>query len=85
MITKQLVAEKLLAYMQHQLSLPQLVAWAEDAYLDGDFPEADALVLSEILGKIGVADVDNFGLLWSDCDEMMIKLGYKIQVLATAA
>lgn len=35
-----------------------------------------------VLGKLGVADVNNFGLLWEDCEELMAQLGYKMKVEA---
>ena len=85
MVNKKIVAHKLLAYLQHNLSLEDLVDWAETAYMEGDFEQDDAQILTDILGKIGLADTENFGLLWSDCEYMMSKLGYNIQVLASAA
>jgi len=38
-ITDQVVAEKLIAYLHHESSLSELVAWAEQAMLDGEFAE----------------------------------------------
>ena len=82
MITKQTVATKLLAYMQHQISSKTLVDWAENLMMEGDFEESEADILTEIVAKIGLADVNNFGLLWEDCEEIMQKLGYNIKVEA---
>jgi len=36
-ITRKTVADKLAAYLHHRLSLAQLVDWAEQAMMDGDF------------------------------------------------
>ena len=35
-ITHQMVADKLAAYLQHDLSLDGLVAWAESAMMEGN-------------------------------------------------
>ncbi len=37
MITQQIVSEKLLAYLDNQLSLNQIVAWAEQVMSEGNF------------------------------------------------
>ena len=84
-ITKDKVERKLLSYRQNKTSLTQLVHWAENAIMTSDFHEGDEKVLREVLGKLGLADVKEFGLSWEDCDTMMRKLGYKIKVDATAA
>ena len=42
MITKQDVAEKIAAWLRHEITQEQLVAWAEEAIDEGDFPDADA-------------------------------------------
>jgi hypothetical protein len=83
-ITKQTVANKLTAYLHHRLSLGQLVDWAENALLDGDFTARDATVLSPLVGRLGLADVRAFGLTWEDCEELLAQLGYTahVQVIA---
>lgn len=81
-ITKQFIAKQLLAYMSHQLSLSQLVSWAESAIVEGGFEPGSEKEIRTVLGKLGVADVDQFGLLWEDCEELMNQLGYKMKVEA---
>jgi hypothetical protein len=48
--------------------------------MDGDIAEEDMEVVSEVTARIGLADANNFGLLWEDCDEMLAKLGYKLHL-----
>ena len=36
-ITRQTVVDKLAAYLQHELSLPTLVTWAETALMEDEF------------------------------------------------
>lgn len=85
MITKQLVAQKILAYLHHELPLDQLVNWAENALMDGPFHPADAELLTDVLGRVGLADAENFGLLWEDCEAFMRRLGYELRVEAKLA
>ena len=84
-ITRTTVADKLLGYMRHQLTLSQLVAWSEDAILNAELAEGDEALLMEILGKLGVADVRAFGLTWEECEQIMRRLGYTLHIEASRA
>ena len=83
-ITKQIVAEKIAAYLHHEITLAQLVDWAERALLDGELAEPDAPTLSTVIARLGVADVRAFGLAWDDCEDLLHKLGFapRVQVVA---
>ncbi len=80
MITKQAAAQQLLRYLHHQINLASLVNWAEEAIMNGGFEQGGEKVLREVLGKMAVADVADFGLLWEDCENLMLQLGYKINI-----
>lgn len=82
MITKQYVARQLLAYMSHQISLADLVTWAENSIMDGGFEPSSEVEIRQVLGILGVANVSDFGLLWEDCEQLMLLLGYKMKVEA---
>jgi hypothetical protein len=75
-ITKQSVADKIAAYLHHEITLAQLV--------DGEFAEHDVATLSHVVSRLGVADVRAFGLAWDDCDELLRKLGFvpRVEVVA---
>jgi hypothetical protein len=79
-ITKQVVADKIAAYLHHGITLEQLVDWAENALLDGEFPEEDAATLSSVVARLGVADVRAFGLAWVDCEELLGRLGFSARI-----
>jgi hypothetical protein len=83
-ITKQDVADRIVAYLHHQTTLAQLVDWSERALMDGEFAEPDAATLSEVVSRLGVADVRAFGLAWDDCEELLRKLGFapRVEVVA---
>lgn len=85
MITKQTVADKIAAYLHHEITLPQLVDWAENAMMEGEFAEGDATTISSVIARLGVADVRAFGLAWEDCEELLGKLGYAPRVVVVSA
>ena len=85
MITKQDVAEKIAAWLRHEITQEQLVAWAEEAIDEGDFPDADASELAQVVGRLGLADVKAFGLAWDDCEALLKRLGFTAKVEITAA
>ncbi len=84
MITKKTIADKLLAYLQHHLALEDLVSWAEVSLIDADYEDDTAHSIRNTLSKLGLADVKAFGLEWKDCEAMMQKLGFKLEVSALA-
>jgi len=83
--TKQTVADKVGAYLRHDISLTELVSWAEMVMMDGEFAEQDASVLSDVVARLGVADVRAFGLAWEDCEQLLRQLGYTARVDIVAA
>lgn len=85
MITKQDVAQHLLNYMNHKISLAELVGWAENAIMVGGVAPDNTKVLMQILGRIAAADVKEFGLLWEDCESIMRDLGFTLKVDASLA
>ena len=80
LVTKQTAAQKLTAYLHHEMSLVQLVDWAETALLDGEFADQDADALRFVVSQLGVADVRAFGLTWEDCENLLDRLGYRTRV-----
>lgn len=79
-ITPQIVAAKLTAYLHHQLTIEDLVDWAEKAMMQGEFGGEQAQQTRDVVARLGVADVRAFGLTWEDCEELLRKLGYSARV-----
>ncbi len=84
-ITKKAVADKIAAYLHHEITLAQLVDWSEHVLLDGELAEHDAKTLSSVIAHLGVADVRAFGLAWEDCEELLKKLGFAPRVEVVSA
>jgi len=82
-ITRPIAADKIADYLHGKTSQAELVDWAECAMMDADFDAADADVLSDIVGRLGLADVAEFGLRWQDCEEFLRRLGYRATVIVS--
>jgi hypothetical protein len=81
MITRQLILDKLNAYLNHQLTLAELVDWAETTLVEPDIPEyEDADSLMDILMYLGAADTKGFPLTWEVLSDFVEQLGGNIRV-----
>ncbi len=79
-LTKQQLAVNMLNYLQHKTTLPELVEWAESAFMDGEIQGEDPEVVRDILARLGLADVKAFGLFWEECNDIMLRLGYVLKI-----
>ena len=84
-ITKKTVADKIAAYLHHEMTLVQLVDWSENVLMEGELADSDAGAISSVLARLGVADVRAFGLAWEDCEELLHQLGFSPRVEVVAA
>ncbi len=84
MITRNEVASKIASYLQHRTTLEEVVTWAEDAMQEGEFETGDEETLTEIVARLGVADVRAFGLTWDECREFLNRLGFDARVEVVA-
>ena len=75
----------LASFLRYDISLADLVSWAEDAMMDGEFDEKEAATISDVVSRLGVADVRAFGLTWEDCEQLLRQLGYAARVNIVAA
>jgi glycine/D-amino acid oxidase-like deaminating enzyme len=85
MITREMVAKKIAAWLQHELTLETLVDWAETALMNEDFADDETSQLAKVVARLATADVRNFGLSWDDCEKLLKQLGYVAHVEITAA
>lgn len=79
LITAEVLADQIKAYLQHQLSLKELVDWAENAMMDGEFEETEDYALRDITGRLGVADVKAFRLSEDDFEQFLSQLEHGVQ------
>ena len=83
LITRDVLGDKLLQYINREITLAELIDWAEKMICEGEFEESQSAVIRDILGHIGLADVREFGLNWDDCYEYLKRLGYQVNVEVT--
>ena len=55
MITREILARKLSDYLQHRITLPELVDWAERAMMEDEFDARDLETIRDITSRIGLA------------------------------
>lgn len=80
MITRETVIEKLQAYLNQEIILAQIVDWAENCFIDGEFePDEDAAMLIDIVMYIAGADTQYFPLTWDTIVDFLKQLGAKVK------
>jgi cobyrinic acid a,c-diamide synthase len=79
-LTRAAVAHKLAAYLHHEIPLDELVAWANVAMMEDEFEEAYYDAIRDAVARLGLADVQAFGLTWEDCANILKQLGYDARV-----
>ncbi len=84
-ITKKTVAEKIGAYLCREITLEQLVDWAETSLMEANFDEQEMETVRSVVSRLGVADVRAFGLTWEDCQDLLRQLGYAVRVTIVTA
>jgi hypothetical protein len=86
MITRQHVSDKLLAYLNGEISLAELVDWAENQLVEGGFgPDDDIDMLMDIVMYLAAGDSQYFPLTWDVCQEFMSRLGTPVKVVTVSA
>ncbi|MCX7046799.1 MAG: hypothetical protein NTX50_15095 [Candidatus Sumerlaeota bacterium] len=85
MITRKIVADKLAAYLRHEISLATIVDWAEQAMMEEEFEASHFEAIRDVVARLGLADVRAFRLTWDDCQKLLGRLGYVADVHVMAA
>jgi hypothetical protein len=79
-LTRAAMARKRAAYLHRAISLDELVAWANVAMMADNFEEAYYDTIRDAVARLGLADVQAFGLTWEDCASILKQLGYDARV-----
>ncbi len=79
-LTRQNIAHKLIDYLCHRITLSELVNWAEMSMMEADFEDKDYETLRDITGRLGLADIKDFGISWEDVEGFLQRLGYRIDL-----
>ncbi len=82
MITRHTVSEKLLAYLNAEMTLETLVDWAENCFVECGFaPDEDIDLLTDIVMYIAGADCTYFPLTWETVSDFSNRLGSPVKVV----
>ncbi len=85
-ITRTTVSDQLLAYLNQEITLAQLVNWAENTFIDDILtPDEDIPLLNDILMYLAGADTAQFPLTWDICADFMERLGTPVKVIRQIA
>ena len=84
MITQEMVANKILDYLNGRIDQTTLVHWAEDALFtfsesDEDIPNEKTLM--HVLGYVGAGDSAGFPLTWDILSGFLEQLGVRVRVV----
>ena len=79
-VTRKMLVSMLIKYINREIDLTSLISWAEDMISEADFENGNIELLRDILARIGLADVLEFGLNWDDCHDYLHRLGYDVRV-----
>ncbi|MBN1284641.1 MAG: hypothetical protein JXB47_04515 [Anaerolineae bacterium] len=80
------MSDKLLTYLNQEITLAELVDWAENCFVTGGFgPDEDIDLLADIVMYLAGADTAQFPLTWDVCLDFMNQLGTPVKVVTVPA
>lgn len=87
MITQTSISQKILDHLNGKISQEDLVAWAENAFVELSESNIDVdnePAMLDVLGYIGAGDSPGFPLSWTVLSGFLGAMGTKIRVIAEA-
>ena len=86
MPTSRQILKHLTAYLYRDISLAELVAWAESVLIEPDIPAAeDADLIMDVLTYLAAADSRGFPLTWDVLTDFVARLGGHMRVVVEVA
>jgi hypothetical protein len=73
------VAEQIMRYSRKEISQKELVEWAHYVLLDGSVSESSASNIMYAVGRIGLADVSEFGLPENTIEDLIGRLTFSVE------
>jgi hypothetical protein len=81
-LTRQQVADRILMFLNRELSLSELVDWAENTFVrDVVLPEDEMAVLNDVLMALAAADSPIAPLTVDTCFALLDRLGVQVAVI----
>jgi hypoxanthine phosphoribosyltransferase len=79
-LARNAIVRHLSGYLNRDISLVQLVAWARDTLVENELSKEDESVLYDLVVRAGEPDSASFGLTIEDCAEFLERLGHELRV-----
>ncbi len=85
-ITRENILERLNAYLNHRMTLDELVNWGHTALIEARFPETeDGELLLDVLFHLAAADTTAYPLTWEVISDALQRLGGTAKVILKVA
>lgn len=85
-MTRQIILDTLKAYLNHQMTLNELVNWGHRTLIEATFPEnEDVELLMDILLHLAAADTRSYPLTWEVLSDFLARLGGDAKVIVKVA
>lgn len=86
MPTRRQILKHLTAYLNHDITLAELISWAESVLIEPDLPDAeDADLIMDVLTYLAAADSRGFPLTWDVLTDFVARLGGHVRVVVEVA
>jgi hypoxanthine phosphoribosyltransferase len=79
-LARNAIVRHLNGYLNQDINLAQLVAWARDTLVENDLSEEDESVLRDLVARAGEPSVAASGLTIEDCAGYLRRLGHELRV-----
>jgi hypoxanthine phosphoribosyltransferase len=79
-LTRGAIVRHLNSYLNQEIDLAQLRAWAKETLAGDDLSENDESVLRDLVRRAGEPGSQGFGLAIEDCAEFLRRLGHELRV-----
>ena len=85
MTTKSECAQKVAAYLANEISHEELVAWADAALAEENFPEQEGKILLMVLSDLSASRAPTFFSKVEDYQTLLRELGFRMETKLVAA
>ena len=82
MVTRAMVRDWLLAYLNGEIAREVLVDWARQVKREGQIFGQDVETVGPALARIGLTGAGGYDLTWDDCFDLLESLGFAPRVIA---
>jgi hypoxanthine phosphoribosyltransferase len=79
-LTRGAILRQLSGYLNREIALPQLIAWAQETLAEGDLSPDDESLLRDLVARAGDPGSESHGLTLEDSYEFLKRLGHELRI-----